>query len=204
MDDLGAALALGLGLAGDGADHVVRQIDLLHLDLGHLDAPRGGVGVEHALQPQVDRLALAQQLVQFRFAQDRAERSLSQLRGRVEEVGHLQDGLLRVDDAEEDHGIHLHRDVVARHDVLGRHLQRFQPQRHAHHPVNRPEDDHQAGAFRLFLNAAQAEHHAAFVFGQDIDAREDVEQHYDYGHKYYGIHRFIPFRTGLTRVRLSI
>ena len=48
-DDLGAALALGLGFLGHRALHVVRQRDVLDLDRRHLRAPRLGVGVDDVL-----------------------------------------------------------------------------------------------------------------------------------------------------------
>src|SRR6266850_414612 len=43
VDHLGAPLALGFGLAGDGAHHRLVQVDVLDLDIGDLDAP--GVGL---------------------------------------------------------------------------------------------------------------------------------------------------------------
>ena len=39
MDDFRATLAFGFGLAGDGADHLLGQLHLLHLDQGDLHAP---------------------------------------------------------------------------------------------------------------------------------------------------------------------
>jgi hypothetical protein len=55
MDHLGAALALGLGLAGDRADHRVVQVDMLDLDVGDLDAPGVGLRVEDLLDVEVER-----------------------------------------------------------------------------------------------------------------------------------------------------
>ena len=62
MDDLGAPLAFGLGLARDGADHLLGQIHLLHFHHGHLHAPRRGVLVQDGLQPHVELFALAEQV----------------------------------------------------------------------------------------------------------------------------------------------
>ncbi len=59
VDDLSTLLALGFGLPGHRALHVGRQIDVLHLDRRHLDAPRIGVLVEDLLQLLVQPLALA-------------------------------------------------------------------------------------------------------------------------------------------------
>ena len=41
VDDLGPAFAFGFGLLGDRPDHVLREIDMLHLDQLDLDAPTG-------------------------------------------------------------------------------------------------------------------------------------------------------------------
>ena len=49
MNDFGAALALGFGLAGDGADHLIRQIHLFHLHQRDLHSPGTGVLIERAL-----------------------------------------------------------------------------------------------------------------------------------------------------------
>ena len=64
MDDLGAAFALGLGLAGDGADHAVVKIDALQFDSGYLDAPPLGLLVEDVLDVGVELVALGQHLVE--------------------------------------------------------------------------------------------------------------------------------------------
>src|SRR5579863_8876067 len=44
-----------------------------------------------------------------------------------------------IDDVERDHSVHLDGDVVARDDVLGRHLKDFLTERDAHHLVERAE-----------------------------------------------------------------
>src|SRR5579871_6448103 len=46
VDDLCAALAFRLRLAGDGADHLFRQVHLLHLDQCDLHAPGAGMLIE--------------------------------------------------------------------------------------------------------------------------------------------------------------
>jgi hypothetical protein len=45
MDDLGAPVALRLRLLGDGAYHVVRELDGSDLDVAHLDPPGFSLGV---------------------------------------------------------------------------------------------------------------------------------------------------------------
>ena len=61
--------------------------------------------------------------VELVLAQHRAQRRLRELAGRLERVRDLNDRLRRIDDAEIDDGVHLHRNVVARDDVLRRHVQ---------------------------------------------------------------------------------
>ena len=71
-----------------------------------------------SLDVGVELLALGQHLVQLVLAEHRAQRRLRELAGGHQEVLHLDDRLLRVDDAEVDHRVHLHRDVVAGDHVL--------------------------------------------------------------------------------------
>src|SRR5205085_9796352 len=51
VDDLGALLALGLGLARHRALHRLGQLDVLDLDGRDLDPPRLGLRVDDLLQP---------------------------------------------------------------------------------------------------------------------------------------------------------
>ena len=50
VNDLGALLALGLGLPRHRALHVLRQIDVLDLDRRHLHAPGIGALIENLLE----------------------------------------------------------------------------------------------------------------------------------------------------------
>ena len=122
IDDLGAALALGLGLAGDGADHALVEVDALDLDIGDLDAPGFGLLVEHVLDVGIELVALGQHLVEIVLAQHPAQRGLGELAGRDHVIADLDDGALGIDDAEIDHGGDLDRDVVAGNHVLRRHF----------------------------------------------------------------------------------
>jgi len=54
-DDLRALLALGLGLAADGALHALGQLDVLQLDDRDLDAPVLGLDIEDLADVLVDR-----------------------------------------------------------------------------------------------------------------------------------------------------
>src|SRR6267378_148161 len=65
VDHLGAPLALGLGLARNGAHHRLVQVDVLDLDVGDLDAPGVGLRVEDSLDVEIELLALGQQLVEL-------------------------------------------------------------------------------------------------------------------------------------------
>jgi hypothetical protein len=94
IDDLGAPLALGLGLARDGADHGLGNVDVLDLDVGHLDAPGIGLGIEDLLNVVVELVAFGQHLVQLVLAEHRAQRRLGKLAGRIHEVLDLDGGAL--------------------------------------------------------------------------------------------------------------
>ncbi|KQQ87920.1 hypothetical protein ASF77_14420 [Massilia sp. Leaf139] len=144
VDDLGAPFAFGFGLAGDRAHHRFVEVDVLDLDIGDLDAPSVGLGVEHLLDVDIQALALGQHVVELVFAEHRAQRRLRQLAGRLHEVRHLDDGALGVDDAEVQHGIHLHRHVVARNHILLRHVEHHRAQVDPHHLLQYWDQDDQA------------------------------------------------------------
>ena len=95
VDDLGALLALGLGLAGHRPLHVLRQIDVLHLDRRDLDAPRIGLVIEDVLQLLVQPIARGQQVVELGLSEHAAQRRLRELRRGVGVVLDLDDGAPR-------------------------------------------------------------------------------------------------------------
>ena len=131
--------------------------------------------VEDRLDARVEHVAVRQQLVELHLAEDRAERRLRELRRLVAVVEHLDHGAPRLDDAKEDDRVDLQRDVVARDDVLRRHLERLLSQRDAHHPVDGGEDQEDARTFCVRQQPSQSEDHAAFVLGQDLDRAEEVD-----------------------------
>ncbi len=92
VDDFGAPLALGFGLARDGADHLIGQIHLLDLDHGDLHAPGSGVLIERGLKFDVEFFALAEQFIQLHFAEHAAQSGLRQLRSGVQIIGDFEDG----------------------------------------------------------------------------------------------------------------
>src|SRR3972149_5024554 len=69
-------LALRLGLAGDDPDHLRGQTHVAHLHDGHLNAPGLRRLVDDLLQPLVDLLPLAEQLVEVRLSEDAAQGGL--------------------------------------------------------------------------------------------------------------------------------
>ena len=83
MDHLGAPLALRFRLAGNGPDHLVGQIHLLDLDHRDLDAPWRRVLIEDGLQPDIQFLPLAEQLIQFGLPQHASQGRLRELRSGV-------------------------------------------------------------------------------------------------------------------------
>src|SRR5687767_4254843 len=179
MDHLGAALALGLGLARDRAHHRLVDVHVLDLHVRHLDAPRVGLRVEHRLDVDIELLALGEQRVELMLAQHGPQGGLRELAGGLEEVRHLDDGVARVDDAEVDHRVHFHRDVVARDDVLRRHVEHARAQVHAHELLD-ARDDHDQPRAEHALETSQEKHHRALVLAQDLDRQreqDDAEDH---------------------------
>jgi hypothetical protein len=97
------------------------------------------------------------------------------LRRRVQEIRDLQHGFSRIQDAEIDHGVYLHRYVVTRDDILRRHFHGLNSERDAHDSVDRSEHQDDAWSFGMRQHAAQAEDHAALIFSQDLDGRQQVD-----------------------------
>ena len=91
---------------------------------------------------------MGKQFVQFLLAQHRAQRGLRELRSLVHVIGNFHHGLVGIDHAQKNDGIHFERNVVAGDDVLGRNFKRLLPQRHPHNPVNGREHQSDARPFR--------------------------------------------------------
>src|ERR1035437_6749817 len=176
VDDLGAALALSLGLLGHGAEHVLRHVDLLDLDGDDFDAEGRGVAVDDGLDALVELVAVGEDLVQFDLAEDGAKGGLGELRGLVDVVGDLDDGFDRIDDAQGDDGVDLEGDVVAGDDVLRWNLHGFLAEADADDGVHRAEDEDDAGTGGVVADAAETEDDGAFVLFEDLDGIENVKQ----------------------------
>src|ERR1041384_1519383 len=111
--------------------------------------------VENTLQADVETLALAQQLIEFHFAQDAAQRGLCKLRSRIQEVRYFNYCQTRLYDAEIDHRIHLHGHVIARNDVLRRYLYGVDTEGDSHVAIEWRKDKYNARPFGLRKHGAQ-------------------------------------------------
>ena len=111
---------------------------------------------------------MRQQLVQLHLAQHAAQRGQCKLLRLVLVVGHLHHGQPRVDDAQEDHRVHLQRNVVPRDHILRRHVEGDLPQIHPHHAVQRRKHQNDARALGLGQQAAQPEDDAALILAESI------------------------------------
>ena len=167
--------AFRLGLAGDRADHAVVEIDLLDLDGADLDAPRLGLLVEDLLQVGVQLVAFAEHLVERVLAEHRAQRGLRELAGGLQEILDADHRAVGIDDAEIEHRVDLHRDVVARDHVLARHVEHDRAQIDAHHLLHVGHQEDQARALHAG-EAAEGEHHRALVLAHHPDRRAGDQQ----------------------------
>src|SRR3546814_6183968 len=106
----------------------------------------------------------------------RTQRRLRQLARCLTEVLHPNDRLLRIDDAEVDYGIDLDRDVVARDDVLGRHVLHDGAQIDSHHLLDDRNEDDEAGPLHAG-EAAEGEYDATLVLAKDLDHLRRSDEH---------------------------
>ncbi len=118
---------------------------------------------------------MRQKFVEINFAKHRAQSGLGKLLRLPVVVLDARHRLIGAQHFPVHHRIHFQGDVVAGDDVLRRDFQRLLAQVHAHHAVQRGEDQDNARAFRIFQEAAQAEDHAALVLAQDLDGIDDVQ-----------------------------
>src|SRR6185437_14633721 len=107
-----------------------------------------------------------------------AQRRLRELRGRREEVHHLDDRLLRIDHAEVHHRVHLDRHVVARDHVLRWHVEHDRAQVHLHHLLDHRHQEEETGPLHR-PEASQLEDHPALVLAQHAHRQEDEDERDD-------------------------
>src|SRR5262249_15199474 len=175
MDDLCPLFALGFGLFGHGAQHGLREIDLLDLHVRDFHAVGRGVLVEDALDAGVQLVAMGQQLVELDFAEHGAQGGLGKLLGLPIVILHLDYGLWSVYHAPVHDCIALQSNVVAGDDVLRGNFQRRLAEVDANHAVDRGKHQNDAWSFGVRQQSAQQEDHATLIFAQDFDGVDDVE-----------------------------
>ena len=178
VDDLGAALALGFGLAGHGALHALGQLDVLDLDDRHLHPPGLGLLIDDLLKAVVDLLTFREERVQLGLSEDAAQGGLRNLRCGADMVGDVHDGGHGVQDVEVDDRVYAHGDVVFGDRLLARHVHRDRTQIDLHHPLDDRDDDEEAGTARA-LQTAETEDDTSFVLLDDADGerREGDQKH---------------------------
>jgi hypothetical protein len=174
VDDLGPLFPLGLRLAGHRPLHRVGQLYVLDLDDADLDAPRLGRFVDDLLQLVVDLVAMDQQLVQVRLAQDRSQAGLGDLPRRPAVIFYLHDGVAGIDHPEIGHGVHPDRHVVAGDGLLRGDIQGDDAQVDLHHAVYEGDDEKETRPL-CALQPAQTKNDAALVLLDDLDGRD--QQH---------------------------
>src|SRR3989442_6290321 len=197
VDDLGSALALGFGLLGHGALHVLGQVDLLDLDGRHLYPPGLGVLVDDPLELLVDLVARRQEVVQLDLTEHAPQRRLGDLRGRVEIVLDRDHRSLRIDHSEVDDGADLQRHVVARDHVLRRQVERDGLEAPLHHLVDEghQQDEPRPVAVPARVQdrlgaAAQAKDDRSLVLAQDArEGADEEERHEDGDDEQQRVHR---------------
>ena len=150
--------------------HALRDLDVLDLDGRDLDAPWLGLVVDYLLKLLVEALAFGEQRVEIRLAEHRAQRGLSDLRCGCLDVFDLDYGSRRIDDAVVHDRGHAGRDVVARDDVLRRHLERDGAQADPDHAVDGGQQQDQPRA-ALIGDASESEDDAALVLAEDANRR---------------------------------
>ena len=128
VDDFRPALAFGFGLTRDGALHLLGNIHLLDFNLRDFNTPGLGILVKDHLQLAVNFFAFGENLVELELADYAAQSGLRFLRSGVKIVLHLRKSEVGVDHAEIADRVHLHRDVIARDDVLRGDIERFDAQ----------------------------------------------------------------------------
>ena len=100
---------------------------------------------------------------------------MRKLRSRMEKALHLDHCFDRVNDAEKNHRVYLHRNVVARDHILGRNVERDQAKTHLHHAVDGTEDENEARPLRVGQEFPQAKNDASLVLVENLDPVEEED-----------------------------
>src|SRR6202022_1757289 len=173
-DDLGTALALGLGFLGHRPLHILRQRDVLDLDRRHLGAPGLGVLVDDVLDLVVDARGIRQQLIEAEASDHIAHRGLADLVDGVVDVFDRDHRLFRVGNVIVGDRRDIDRDIVPGDDLLRRYLHRDSAQGYTHHLLDRYEDQRQPGATDACKPAKQ-KYHPALILLQHAKRYDDIE-----------------------------
>ncbi|MNN03173.1 hypothetical protein D3C81_1158530 [compost metagenome] len=163
-------------MSAHGLDQVGRRADVLDFDTGDLQAPGSGRLVYGAQQALVDRIALAEHVVQLHRAEHGADVGHHQIADGVFQPAHLIGCARRIDHLIEAHRVDLHDGVVGADRFLRRDVQ------HAlHHvdlladAVHHWNDDVQPGLEGV--GVATETFHGPFVtLWNHLEAHEDDRQ----------------------------
>src|SRR3989344_3596466 len=168
VDHLGPAFAFRFCLSGDGADHRFVEVHVFDFDIGNLDAPGVGLGVEYLLDVDVQPFSLSQQFIKFVFTEHRTQGGLRQLAGGHEKIFDLNDCLLWIKYSEVQDCIDFDRDVIAGDHILRRDVEDDGAQVDPDHLLDHRNQQDQAGALDL-PEASELEHHPTLVLAQDAE-----------------------------------
>ncbi len=177
-DNLGAALAFGLGLFGHCALHVFGKDDVLDFDSGDLRAPRLGVRVDDVLDLLVDVRGLGQQLIEAEAPDHVAHRGLADLVDRVVDALDRDHGFFRIGDMIVSDRCDIDRDIVFGDDFLRRNLHRDGSQGHTNHLLDGNEYEREPGS-AYPGEFSELKYDAALVLAQDADCSKQVDDDRD-------------------------
>ena len=174
LDDAGALFPDRLGLAGDGALHLLGDVEVFQFDRLDLDTPALHRGAQHLQQAGVDRQAVAQQAVEFALADGVAHPGLGRLLHGVAPVGDRDDGAFRIGGAIPQHGVDLDRDAVAAERLLGVELLRDGAQIDGDLALDK-RDQQIKSRPAMALEAAEPEDDGALIFLRHADGHQQQD-----------------------------
>jgi len=139
--DLRAAFTLGLGFFCHCALHIVGKYNVFNLDRGHLCAPRLRVPVDDVLDLQVDARGVGEKLIEAESSNHIAHGGLADLIDRIVDVLNRDHRLFRIGNVIVRDRRDVDRDIVLGDYLLRRDLHRNRAEGHAHHLLDRKEDE---------------------------------------------------------------
>src|SRR4030095_1595512 len=161
--------------------------------------------VQNLLQPLIQFLSLAEQIIERHFTEHRAKCRLRKLRGRIQIVLYVNDGPARVHHAEINDGIHLDADVIFSNDILGRYIHRDRAQADAYDAVDRKKDQDQSRPFRLRQQPPNSKNYSSLVLAQHVQRVEEPNQHKNDSEQQHWTQIHVRFLSvGIKPVRLRL